>query len=428
MKFNLNIKKYVFVGAAILCLSTSSCINDLDQNPIIDKGQSEIINESDCQSFLAKIYSGFGLSGNVGPSGGVQDLQGPDQGSLCFLRGLLSLELYPTDEALWNWKDEGIVELCTNNWDYTLFYAYTFYQRAMLNIRYCKEFLDNYPEDCGIPNIKQFRDEVRALHRDHRKIVVIDGKVGYTGGMNIANYYIKGLPEIGDWRDMHVRIEGDAVNNLQDIFLTMWNKSTKQHIGGAMYYPLLNDSIETGGKTVAIVDRVPRKSPKIMRRMYVKSLDAAQHKVQIVNPYFTPTHSIKKAIRRALKRGVEVEIMIPGKSDIPFTPDAAFYTSNKLRKKGAEIYIYNGGFHHSKIMMVDSLFCTVGSTNLNSRSLRYDYEVNAFIFDKETTHELSSMFEDDKKDSTLLTKEEYKKRSAWKRFVGWFANMFTPFL
>lgn len=163
MKFNLNIKKYVFVGAAILCLSTSSCINDLDQNPIIDKGQSEIINESDCQSFLAKIYSGFGLSGNVGPSGGVQDLQGPDQGSLCFLRGLLSLELYPTDEALWNWKDEGIVELCTNNWNYTLFYAYTFYQRAMLNIRYCKEFLDNYPEDCGIPNIKQFRDEVRAL-------------------------------------------------------------------------------------------------------------------------------------------------------------------------------------------------------------------------------------------------------------------------
>ena len=162
--------------------------------------------------------------------------------------------------------------------------------------------------------------------------------------------------------------------------------------------------------------------------MYGKSLDAAQHKVQIVNPYFTPTHSIKKAIRRALKRGVEVEIMIPGKSDIPFTPDAAFYTSNKLRKKGAEIYIYNGGFHHSKIMMVDSLFCTVGSTNLNSRSLRYDYEVNAFIFDKETTHELSSMFEDDKKDSTLLTKEEYKKRSAWKRFVGWFANMFTPFL
>lgn len=127
-----------------------------------------------------------------------------------------------------------------------------------------------------------------------------------------------------------------------------------------------------------------------------------------MNPYFTPIPSIKKAIKRALKRGVEVEIMIPGKSDIPFTPDAAFYTANKLRKKGAKIYVYNGGFHHSKIMMVDSLFCTVGSTNLNSRSLRYDYEVNAFIFDKETTHELNTMFEHDKLDSTLFTKEEYK--------------------
>lgn len=229
-----------------------------------------------------------------------------------------------------------------------------------------------------------------ALHRDHRKIVVIDGKIGYTGGMNIANYYIKGLPEIGDWRDMHIRIEGNAVNELQNIFLTMWNKSTKQHISGSQYYPLRNDSTFKGNKNVAIVDRIPKKEPKLMRQTYIKSIDAAQDKIQIVNPYFTPIPSIKKAIKRALKRGVEVEIMIPGKSDIPFTPDAAFYTANKLRKKGAKIYVYNGGFHHSKIMMVDSLFCTVGSTNLNSRSLRYDYEVNAFIFDKETTHELST--------------------------------------
>lgn len=267
-----------------------------------------------------------------------------------------------------------------------------------------------------------------ALHRDHRKIVVIDGKVGYTGGMNIANYYIKGLPEIGDWRDMHVRIEGDAVNQLQDIFLTMWNKSTKQHIGGDAYYPLRADSTRKGDICVAIVDRVPRKLPKLMRQVYIKSIDAAQNKIQIVNPYFTPIPRIKKAIKRALKRGVEVEIMIPAKSDIPFTPDAAFYTVNKLRKKGADIYVYNGGFHHSKIMMVDSLFCTVGSTNLNSRSLRYDYEVNAFIFDRETTDELITMFEHDKLDSTLLTKEGYKKRSPWRRFVGWFANLFTPFL
>lgn len=269
-----------------------------------------------------------------------------------------------------------------------------------------------------------------VFHRDHRKIVVIDGRIGYTGGMNIADYYITGLPEIGEWRDMHIRIEGDAVNDLQDIFLNMWNRSTKQNIGGNEYYPTLSisDSTQHPNKKVAIVDRHPRKTNKAMRRIYAKAIESAENKVQIINPYFTPTRIIKKAIKKATEKGVDVEIMIPGKSDIGFTPDAAFYIANRLRKKGAKIYIYNGGFHHSKIMMVDSTYCTVGSTNLNSRSLRFDYEVNAFIFDDETTEELISIFQEDKEDSTLLTSEIYKKRSIWKKFVGWFAHLFTPFL
>ena len=269
-----------------------------------------------------------------------------------------------------------------------------------------------------------------VFHRDHRKIVVIDGRIGYTGGMNIADYYITGLPEIGEWRDMHIRIEGDAVNDLQDIFLNMWNRCTKQDIGGNEYYPTLSisDSTQRPNKKVAIVDRYPRKTNKAMRRIYAKAIESAENKVQIINPYFTPTRIIKKAIKKATEKGVDVEIMIPGKSDIGFTPDAAFYIANRLRKKGAKIYIYNGGFHHSKIMMVDSIYCTVGSTNLNSRSLRFDYEVNAFIFDDETTEELISIFQEDKEDSTLLTSEIYKKRSIWKKFVGWFAHLFTPFL
>lgn len=269
-----------------------------------------------------------------------------------------------------------------------------------------------------------------VFHRDHRKIVVIDGLIGYTGGMNIADYYIEGLPEIGEWRDMHIRITGDAVNELQDIFLAMWNKCTKQNIGGEAYYPYRKDSTFTKqqNKKVAIVDRVPRKIPHIMRRVYAQAIESAEEKVQIINPYFTPTRIIKKAIKNAVKKGVKVEIMIPGKSDIPFTPDAALYIANQLRKKGADIYIFNGGFHHSKIMMIDSLYCTVGSTNLNSRSLRYDYEVNAFIFDTETTDELMTMFKEDQENSTLLTSEMYKKRSIWKKFVGWFAHLFTPFL
>ena len=269
-----------------------------------------------------------------------------------------------------------------------------------------------------------------VFHRDHRKIVVIDGIIGYTGGMNIADYYILGLPKIGEWRDMHVRIEGEAVSDLQDIFLSMWNDCTKQNINGDEYYPYrANPSLApTQTKEIAIVDRCPKKTNKTMRRVYAQAIESAENKVQIINPYFTPTKIITKAIKNAINKGVDVEIMIPGKSDINFTPDAAFYIANKLRKKGANIYIFNGGFHHSKIMMIDSLYCTVGSTNLNSRSLRYDYEVNAFMFDTETTGELISIFNEDKEDSTLLTAEIYKQRSTWKKFVGWFAHLLTPFL
>lgn len=265
-----------------------------------------------------------------------------------------------------------------------------------------------------------------VFHRDHRKIVVIDGHIGYTGGMNIADYYIQGLPKVGQWRDMHVRIEGSAVHDLQRIFFDMWEKETKEKITGDAYFPQIAPVGD--GKQTAIVDRWPRKTPKLMRRAIAKSINAAQYKLQIINPYFVPTKSIKKEIRKALERGVEVEIMVSSKSDIPFTPEATLYVSHRLMKKGAEIYMYDDGFHHSKIMMVDDSFCTVGSTNLNSRSLRYDYETNAFIFDKKTTQELIDMFEDDKQDSTIMTEENWKERSKWKRFVGWFAHLFTPFI
>lgn len=267
-----------------------------------------------------------------------------------------------------------------------------------------------------------------AAHRDHRKIVVIDGKIGYTGGMNIADYYINGLPKIGEWHDMHIHLEGDAVRYLQGIFLTMWNHETGQHIGGPVYFPdtpLFPDSI---AEEIAIVDRTPLETPRSISHAYAASIQAAQKNIQIVNPYFVPTKSIRKAIKKALKRGTEVEIMIPAVSDIPFTPEASFYVVHKLMKQGAKIYLFNGGFHHSKVMMVDSTFCTVGTANLNSRSLRYDYETNAFIFDPDLTHQLNAMFERDKKNSTLLTPEVWKERSAWKKFVGWIANLLTPFL
>lgn len=267
-----------------------------------------------------------------------------------------------------------------------------------------------------------------AIHRDHRKIVVIDGKIGYTGGMNIADYYINGLPKIGKWHDMHLHLEGDAVRYLQGIFLTMWNGETGQHVGGPAYFPDVPQFPDSVAEEVAIVDRTPRETPRSISRAYTASIEAAQKNIRIVNPYFVPTKSIRKAIKDALDKGTEVEIMIPAVSDIYFTPEASFYIVHKLMKRGAKIYLFNDGFHHSKIMMVDNTFCTVGTANLNSRSLRYDYETNAFIFDPILTNKLNEMFERDKQNSTLLTPEVWKKRSVWKKFVGWVGNLMTPFL
>lgn len=267
-----------------------------------------------------------------------------------------------------------------------------------------------------------------AAHRDHRKIVVIDGKIGYTGGMNIADYYIKGLPKIGEWHDIHVRIDGDAVRYLQGIFLTMWNRETGQHVGGPEYFPDTPQLPDSIAEEIMIVDRTPLETPRSISRAYAASIRSADSLIRIVNPYFVPTKSIQEALKHALKKGTEVEIMVPRVSDVPFTPEAAFYILHKLMKRGAKVYLFNGGFHHSKVMMVDGSFCTVGTANLNSRSLRYDYETNAFIFDPETTAELTGMFEHDKGRSTLLTPEVWKERSAWKKFVGWFAHLLTPFL
>ena len=261
--------------------------------------------------------------------------------------------------------------------------------------------------------------------RDHRKIVVVDGKIGYTGGINVADYYLTGLEGIGKWRDIHARVDGAAVAKLQDIFLAMWNHETGQQIGGEKYYPTPADD---GDAQVAVVDRWPGKNPKLMRRAYANAINAAKDSICIMNPYFLPVRMVKKAIKKAIDDGVKVDIMLTAKGDIPLVPDGVWRVGYKLMKRGANVFMYNEGFNHSKVMSVDGKYMTVGSTNLNSRSLRYDYETNLFVFDKEDTRELHDIMEKDKKESFVLTKEIYKKRSLWSRFCGFFIELLTPIM
>lgn len=276
--------------------------------------------------------------------------------------------------------------------------------------------------------------------RDHRKIVVIDGSIAYTGGMNVADYYINGTKVVGEWHDMHCRIEGDEVNTLQKIFIKTWNKVTKQHLSGAKYYrgdrpnttfvDLKRPAVDSlNNMMVGIINREPRTSNAIIRKFYTTAIDVAKDSIQIINPYFTLNRAIKKAIKRAVKRGVKVDIMLSVRSDIPLTPDCGFYNAHQLMKRGCNIWMYMPGFHHTKVIMVDGLFCTVGSANLNSRSLNFDYEANAVIVNKEVTQGLCNLFNAEKKESFLLTPKKWNEmRTPWKKFVGWFAHLLAPVL
>lgn len=278
------------------------------------------------------------------------------------------------------------------------------------------------------------------FNRDHRKIVVIDGKVAYTGGMNVADYYIKGTKVVGAWHDMHCRIEGDEVNTLQRIFLRMWYLASGRQVSGAKYYRgisnadymsgLKPDTCQSAGhKMVGIINREPQVSNEIIRYFYINAINNAKDSIKIINPYFTLSRKLKQALKNAAGRGVKVEIMLSVKSDIPLTPDCGFYNAHQLMKAGCRIWMYKPGFHHTKIILVDGQFCTIGSANLNARSLRWDREENAVIIDRETTRELDQLFEHEKQDSFLLTEESWDAwRTPWQKFRGWIAHLLAPLL
>lgn len=278
-----------------------------------------------------------------------------------------------------------------------------------------------------------------AFHRDHRKIVVIDGVIAYTGGMNVADYYIVGKPEFGDWRDLHTRVEGDIVADLQGVFINFWNKITGEQLGGMQYYPGMRDAAAlfpglkrdttstAGNKMIGLTNRDPFLSPRIVHDTFLKAINSAQKQIKIINPYLSLCSHTKKALKAAVRRGVDLQIMVSAKSDIPVTPRLVERNAHMLMKEGAKIYFYEGGFHHSKIMMVDGIYSYIGSANLNSRSMSFDYECNMLIADQSTTRELLSIFDKDKQTRCFeMTEQSWKDLSFRKRFWGWFFNILTP--
>lgn len=264
--------------------------------------------------------------------------------------------------------------------------------------------------------------------RNHRKIMVVDGKVGYVGGFNVGDDYLGKYEKMGYWRDSHLRIVGDAVQTLQARFLMDWNASVrgdKKMTHDDKYFPRV---IVTDYTLMQIVSSGPDSESQIIKKGFIKLIHMAEHQISIQSPYFIPDSAVMESLKIALASGIKVRIMIPNKPDHIFVHSATIYYARELVAAGGEVYIYDEGFMHSKTMLVDGLYSTVGTSNFDIRSFKLNFEINAFIYDPEVTQELEGQFESDIKKSYLLTPEIIDNFSLWYRFRQGFSRLFSPLL
>jgi cardiolipin synthase len=265
----------------------------------------------------------------------------------------------------------------------------------------------------------------KVNYRNHRKLIVIDGNIGFTGGFNIADNYIEGDPELGYWRDTFVKIEGEAVWGIQNIFAADWFFTTKENITSVEYYPLASQS---GKNAVQIVASGPDSDWPAILQFYFATISQAQKQVYITSPYFLPTDDIMTALKTASLRGVDVQIIIPGKSDSRVSHLGTESMILEMLEAGIQVFRYTNGFIHSKTMVADGEIVSVGSANMDFRSLETNFEINAVIYNQDLASEMISQFQTDLQKCTAISPEEWSKRPFMRRLLASIARMVSPLM
>lgn len=265
--------------------------------------------------------------------------------------------------------------------------------------------------------------------RNHRKIIVVDGQVGFVGGLNIGDEYLGKHPYFGHWRDTHLKIEGEAVRSLQIVFLLDWFYVTNEKVLSHSYLsPVLKeyDEEKTGG--VQIIASGPDHEWEVIKKLYFSMITSAKHSILISSPYLIPDEDILSALKIAALSGVDVKIILPNKPDhkLVFWATRSYFT--ELLEAGVCIYLYHKGFMHSKVVIVDEELASIGSANMDMRSFHLNFEVNAFLFRNESVQKLVKDFEQDLQDSNKVIESEYKKRKLHHRFYESVARLFSPLL
>jgi cardiolipin synthase len=261
-------------------------------------------------------------------------------------------------------------------------------------------------------------------YRNHRKIIVVDGKIAFMGGMNIADRYLKGNSELGTWYDTALKIEGEAVHMLQVIFMVDWFFVSKKQLNSReKYFP--DHKIETQHPLQITASGPDSDWASIMQAFFTAITKAKKH-IYISSPYFVPNESILTALKTAALSGIDVKIILPGKSDSTVVYWSSLSYISELLEAGINLYLFQKGFNHSKIIMIDSSFATVGSANMDIRSFEDNFEVMAMIYDEELTLELEEQFNKDIKRSKKLSLKQWSKRPLKQSVKESLARLFSP--
>ncbi|XEO93018.1 cardiolipin synthase [Latilactobacillus sakei] len=272
--------------------------------------------------------------------------------------------------------------------------------------------------------------DFRLNFRDHRKIVVLDGTIGYIGGFNVGDQYLGRSAKFGNWRDTHMRITGNAVLALQVRFLMDWNASVEEAIRltySESHFPIAAEA-NRGTAAMQIVSSGPDKLDEQIKLGYLKMISSAKKKLWIQTPYLVPDDSIIDALTTAAMSGVDVRIMTPNMPDHPFIYRATQYYSQLLHEAGVKIYAYQDGFLHAKTVVMDSHISTIGSANMDIRSFKLNFEANAFIYDPKLARQLEQIYLEDIKNAVLLTDEMIAQQSTWLHFKQKFSRLLSPIL
>lgn len=285
------------------------------------------------------------------------------------------------------------------------------------------------------------RLQLRVNYRNHRKIVVIDNQIGYVGGFNIGREYISKDPKFGYWRDTHLKIEGGSVLSLQIRFALDWNYATGENLFKNMKYFCeeedgsclecygIDETWEVEKRLgIQIIASGPDARSRQIRDNYIRLFAKARDHIYIQTPYFVPDDAVLSTLKIAARSGVDVRLMIPCKPDHPFVYWATYSYVGDLLFAGARCYTYENGFLHSKGVMTDGKVSSYGTANMDIRSFELNFEVNAVIYDEETTKKLEQLFLEDLKSCKEITPEIYGERSLLIRLKEQGSRLLSPLL